>query len=118
MELSIVFKELKNIMQPYAKKLDCKSDVMGGYHLDTKHIMQNKKPLFFGGVKINKNYASYHLMPVYVQPNLLKNISDNLAQRMQGKSCFNFKSIDNELFMELSDLTQAGYRYYESEGYV
>ncbi len=105
-------------MQNYEKYLDCKSDSSKDYHLDTKHIMKNKKPLYFGSVKINKNYVSYHLMPVYVQPNLLNNISKNLEQRMQGKSCFNFKSIDNVLFAELSELTMASFEYYNNKGYV
>ena len=118
MEFSIVFKELKNIMQPYEKNLDCKSDIPGDYQLDTKHIMTNKKPLYFGGIKTHKNYVSYHLMPVYVQPDLLKNISSELKKRMQGKSCFNFKTVDSQLFTELRDLTQLSYQYYNIEGYV
>jgi hypothetical protein len=31
--------------------------------------------------------------------------SKELKSRMQGKSCFNFKSIDEELFSELDRLT-------------
>jgi hypothetical protein len=29
-----------------------------------------QKELFFGGVQIKKNYVSYHLMPVYMEPAL------------------------------------------------
>jgi hypothetical protein len=31
-----------------------------------------------------------------------------LKKRMQGKTCFNFKSVDKELFAELKKLTQEG----------
>lgn len=118
MEFLLIFRELKKILQPYEEYLDCKSDLSGDYYLDTKHLMKNNKQLFFGSVKINKNYVSYHLMPIYVNPDLLKNITENLKRRMQGKSCFNFKSIDKELLKELSSLTKAGYQYYKHEGLV
>jgi len=80
--------------------------------------MKNKKPLFFGAVQIKKNYVSFYLMPIYVQPKLLEKISEALKKRMQGKSCFNFKEVDKDLFEELGDLTQAGYEYYKNEGYI
>lgn len=115
MDFLSLFEELKSIMQPYEKSLDCKIDDAGNYYLDTHFIMENKKPLYFGSVKINKNYVSYHLMPVYVKPDLIKNISSDLKKRMQGKSCFNFKTVDKKLIKELSLLTLAGYHYYAKE---
>ena len=88
------------------------------YYLDTSFVMKNKKPLFFGAVQIRKNYVSYHLMPVYVTPQLLTDMSPDLRKRMQGKSCFNFKTVDEALFVELADLTGAGLRSYKEAGYV
>ena len=70
--------------------------------------------LFFGAVKIGKRYVSFHLMPVYVHPELLDGISPELRQRMQGKSCFNFTRPDDALFAELGSLTGAGYNAYLS----
>lgn len=52
--------------------------------LDTQHVMKNKKPLFFGAVQTKKNYVSYHLMPIYVEPRLLDGVSPELRMRMQG----------------------------------
>ena len=70
-DFETVYRELAEIMQPYAGKLDCKRDTPGDLYIDTFHIMKNRKPLFFGAVHIKKNYVSYHLMPVYVNPSLL-----------------------------------------------
>jgi hypothetical protein len=39
-------------------------------------------------------------------PELLKNISPELKKRMQGKSCFNFKKVEPDLFKELKELTR------------
>jgi hypothetical protein len=33
-------------------------------------------------------------------------MSDALAKRQQGKSCFNFKTVEPELFAELAALTK------------
>ncbi len=118
MDLDSVFEELSQIMRPFAETLDCTTDEPGYLYIDTHYIMKNKKPLFFGSVQIKKNYVSYHLMPIYVNPSLLDNVTPALARRMQGKSCFNFKQIDGFLFKELRELTLAGFQYYETQGYV
>ena len=47
-------------------------------------------------------------MPVYVDPGLLDDVSPELRKRMQGKSCFNFTSVDEPLFAELGDLDGCG----------
>ena len=101
-----VFEELKAIMLPMTESLNTTHDEPGNYSVDTFHTMKNGKPLWFGGVQIKKNYVSYHLMPVYVNPELLAGISVALQRRMQGKSCFNFKVIDEVVFDELADLTK------------
>ena len=103
-----IYSKLRAIMLKHANGLVRVKDVPGNLYLDTRHIMKNKKALFFGGVQINKSYVSYHLMPVYVLPALLKGMSPELKRRKQGKSCFNFKAIDKVLFAELDELTRKG----------
>lgn len=113
-----VFEELKAIMLPVTESLNAIHDEPGNYSVDTFHTMKNGKQLWFGGVQIKKNYVSYHLMPVYVDPELLVGISTALKKRMQGKSCFNFKTIDEELFGELASLTKASFQDYVSKGFI
>lgn len=112
------FESLCKLMRKHADALVIVNDSPTDYYLNTAHVMKNKKPLFFGAVQVKKNYISYHLMPVYVNPELLDSISDPLRQRMQGKSCFNFTSVDDELLDELATLTAAGLNYYREEGFV
>jgi hypothetical protein len=107
-EFKTVFEELKSIFKPYAKKMDVAHDTDTHYMLNTQHIMKNKQPLCFGGVRLGKAYVSFYLMTVYVSPDLLKGMSPELKKRMQGKSCFNFKTVDKQLFTELKTLTKAG----------
>lgn len=113
-----VFTELRSIMLGVADELVIVRDRPGDLHIDTRHVMKNGKPLFFGAVNIKKRYVGYHLMPVYVNPVLLGDASAGLRARMQGKSCFNFTRTDPSLFEELALLTKAGYDFYRRERYV
>jgi hypothetical protein len=117
-DLTTVFAELHKIMAPYAAKLDTKRDDEAELYVDTRHIQKNKKPLFFGAVQMKKAYVSFHLMPVYVKPELLNSLSPELKSRMQGKSCFNFSVIEPALVKELAALTKASYSSYKEQGFV
>ncbi len=109
------FRRLRDILQRHADRLVVTKDESALYYLDTAHIMKNKKTLFFGSVQIRKRYVSFHLMPVYVFPDLLDPVSPDLLKRMQGKSCFNFSAIADEHVIELERLTAAGFARYKSE---
>src|SRR6266849_8138454 len=113
-----VFHRLKAILKPYAKKMVVVQDTPSCYYLDTRYIMKNKKPLCFGAVRLGKNYVSFNLMSVYASPDLLKGMSPELKKRMQGKSCFNFKEVDEKLFQELDKLTKAGAARFSSEKFI
>lgn len=114
-DFSLVFEQLKNILQPYAQSLTLKADTPDSYYLDGPYSEKWKKELFFGSAQIKKNYVSFYLMPVYMYPELLKEISPELKKRMQGKSCFNFKKVEPELFRELTALTQKGAEKFKEE---
>lgn len=109
------FRRLRGILRRHAGRLVVTKDEPTLYYLNTAHIMKNKKPLFFGSVQIRKRYVSFHLMPVYVFPDLLDPVSPDLLKRMQGKSCFNFNAIAAEHVRELERLTAAGFMRYNSE---
>ena len=113
-----VFEQLKSIFKPYAKKMDVSHDTDQYYLLNTRYIMKNKQPLCYGGVRLGKNYVSFYLMSVYASPDMLKNMSPELRKRMQGKSCFNFKEVDKELFAELKALTKDGAAKFSDKKYL
>lgn len=107
-EFPLVFEQLKAILKPYANKLTVTADTPQAYSLDGPYSEKWKKVIFFGSAQTKKNYVSFYLMPVYMFPELLNGISPELQKHMQGKSCFNFKKVERELFEELSELTRKG----------
>jgi hypothetical protein len=115
-DFQATFKQLRAILKPYAAKLQVVHDTDTNYYLDTHLVMKNKYRLCFGAVRMGKAYVSFHLMPVYASSELQKSISPELKKRMQGKSCFNFKTPDEKLFKELGKLTKAGFeKFYDAE---
>ncbi|HEX6033103.1 MAG TPA: hypothetical protein VFY83_01670, partial [Anaerolineales bacterium] len=114
-DFSPVFEQLKNILKPYARDLTVKTDTDDTYYLDGAYSEKWKKELFFGSAQIKKNYVSFYLMPVYMYPELLKDVSSGLKKRMQGKSCFNFKKVEPALFTELAELTRKGAEKFKKE---
>ncbi|WDE13792.1 hypothetical protein [Thalassomonas haliotis] len=111
--MDTVFKTLANIMKKHATQLEVTTDKPGNLYINTGKLDAKKKAIFFGMVKQSKDKVTYHLMPVYCNPELLANISAELKKKMQGKSCFNFKKIDTDLFTELDALTGAGLSDYQ-----
>lgn len=107
-EFPKVFTRLRSILAEYEPKLAVVHDRNDYYYLNTHTIGPNKQPIMFGGVRIGKAYVSYYLMCVYTG-HAREGMSPALKKRMQGKACFNFKSVDDELFEELRIVTRRGY---------
>ena len=111
----MIFEQLRAILHPYAAHLKLEADTPASYSLNTPYVEQWHKELFFGAVQVKKNYVSFYLMPVYVFPALLDDISPALKKHMQGKSCFNFKRVEPALFSELAQLTARGFDAFKQE---
>ena len=114
-DFPLVFEKLKSILKPYETELNITADTTEAYSLDGPYSEKWRKELFFGSAQIKKNYVSFYLMPVYMYPDLLKDISPELKKHMQGKSCFNFKKVEPELFQELEDLAKKSYERFQKE---
>lgn len=105
----VIFARLRAILEPYATRLTVTADSPSHYCLALDYSPKFKKGFPVAWVQIGKAYVSYHFMPVYMFPQLRATLSKKLLVRMQGKSCFNFKQLDEELFLELAHLTAAGF---------
>jgi hypothetical protein len=109
---------LRDIFRSVENNLLVLRDAPGDYYANAPHSPKDRTEMFFGAVTIKKRYVSFYLMPVYVHPELLNAISQPLRKRMQGKSCFNFTSIDEKLITELTGLTQRGFEAFRQKGWA
>ena len=117
-EFATVFAALRAILAAHKDRLKITQDTAVGFSTDALRLRYKGNPVMFGAVRIGKNYVSFHLMPVYMNPRLQQTISPELKKRMQGKACFNFKTVDKALFKELGALTKRGYQRFKKEGLV
>ena len=114
-DLTAVFTALRQLLDPFRRELAVQTDKPDNYHTEIPTILHRGKPLYFAGVRVGKNYVSFHLLPVYGCPELLRGMSPALKKRMQGKACFNFTAVDRDCFAELGRLTAAGLKKFKSE---
>ena len=108
-EFQTTFETLKKLFGPYTRKFDVIVDKPGKFYLASRTAKTSSgAAIWFGGVDIRKNYVSFHFIPVYAMPALVKTLSPSLKKRMQGKGCFNFTAIEPAHVKELKALTKTG----------
>ncbi len=122
-DFAAVFAALKPVLKRYAKRLSVRTDTPSEYRLLSRSpspLHQHKgQPLYFGSVRLGKAYVSFHLMPLYMCPEVAKAISPRLKKRMQGKTCFNFKSApEPELIADLKLLTEIGFEHWREKKWL
>ena len=103
------FAALRALLEAHAKRLTVTVDEPGHFELASPTMTDRVgRPLFCAAVQINRNYVSYHLMPVYANPALRNGLSPALRKRLQGKSCFNFTTVEPDQIEELAAVTKKG----------
>jgi hypothetical protein len=112
-----IFERLRAMLKPLESQMKLKADTPEKYDLYTNQVRADGYEYAFGAVVVKKNYVSYHLFPMYAYPDLMAGLSDGLKKRMQGKSCFNFNTLDETLFTELEVLTRASATRFQRDGY-
>ena len=111
-DFEAVHARLREIVLEHRDDLVVTKDGPAGMALEIPGL-EGKPWGYVAGTRLGKSYVSYYLMPMYASPALRDTISPALAKRMQGKACFNFTTVNEDLFAELADVTSrgiAGYR--------
>ena len=99
---------LWSILEPYRGRLEAGSV----YGLITLKWVGTKQHDFFAGVRVAPNHVAFHLMPVYADPHLLDDMSPALRKHLKGKTTFDFTTVDETLFAELTELTARSFEAY------
>ena len=103
-EFAQVHDRLRAILVKHQGDLALTKDEPGGVTVEVPGL-EGKPWGYVAGTRVGKSYVSYYLMPVYSTPGLMDGMSAELRKRMQGKSCFNFRKVDEPLLDELDALT-------------
>jgi hypothetical protein len=70
------FDTLRRLLKPYERHFVAVVDTPAKYYLATKTSKTSSgHAIWFGGVEIKKNYVTFHLVPVYAAPALVKTVS-------------------------------------------
>jgi hypothetical protein len=107
-DFDAVDRRLRTILDPLRPRLTVSKDGPDRLVLEVPGL-EGKPWGYFAGIRRGKRYVSYYLMSVYASPELTASMSPELRHRMQGKSCFNFTSVDEPLFDELARITETSF---------
>ena len=72
----------------------------------------------FASVIEQKDFVGFYYMPVYMSPQLKKEISPRLLKLLKGKSCFHVKEVDGELLSEIKSALDVAVKQYKKNGWV
>jgi hypothetical protein len=102
---------LRRLLDPY------RQDLVDGsvYGMATLKRSGASSHDFFVGIKPAKTFVSYHLKPLYANPELMDQASTALRKHLQGRIAFNFSVLDDALVADLERLLDRAYRIYASE---
>jgi len=126
-EFQSAFERLRGILEKHSAGLTVKADAPEHFSLEAcagpaalkAWGGKVKKPTIpVAWVQIGKAYVSYHLMGLYGNTRLGDGMSKELRARMQGKTCFNFKVVDEKLFEELDKVTAQSIAAFRKAGYI
>ena len=102
-----IFADLRRIMIEAAPAMIVTDDGPANFTMKTSWIeARTGQPAWFGWIAIKKSYVACHVMPLYVLPTLNDAVPQSLQKRRQGKTCFNFKKADAELFEDIRALIE------------
>jgi hypothetical protein len=113
-DFEAVHERLKAIIRNHADDLVITKDGPAGMALEIPGL-EGKPWGYVAGTRLGKRYVSFYLMPVYASPELAASVSPELQRRKQGKSCFNFTTVDEALFAELETLATRGIPGFRSQ---
>lgn len=113
-----VFSALRAILKRNAGMLTVSEERATRFCLHGGLHPKHNTPMPIAWVEVGKRYVSFHHMGVHARPDLLKGISATLKARMQGKSCFNFRTVDERLFAELEELTIRAFEAFRKSGFM
>jgi hypothetical protein len=113
-----IFARIKKQLLPYSRKMDLRVDKEGNFQLyivnDIEFAGRLFKEFYFGGIGIKKTMVAFYFFPIYTHPQNFT-IPAAIQKNLKGKSCFNFKKIDDAQEKAIGQLLNDGFSFYKKE---
>lgn len=81
-EFDDVYSALLDLLRAYEDRLVLKTANTGYQFLESRLPTYKNRPMFFAAVRAGRSYVSYHLLPLYMDPKMVKIVPPGLKKRM------------------------------------
>jgi hypothetical protein len=115
LSMAQIYETLAALLVPYARRMESEMHPKIGFCLKAKNARTGRET-HFGAVQALPDGVAFHLFPLYGHPDLLANVSPELANKLRGQTCFHFDSLHAGLVAELAQLTNAGFERFLTDG--
>lgn len=123
---STVFDQLEALMRTYSPPFTpCPKPKVGskrwyGLWSEKEAEIAGRKisAVHFASLIEQKDFVGFYYMPVYMIPELKKNIAPRLQTLQKGKSCFYVKEVDGELMSEIKAALDLAVKEYQKKGWL
>lgn len=113
-----IFTRIRKQLLPYGKKMDTRVDKAAAYQLyilkDIELAGRKFKECYFGGIVIQKTMVAFYFFPIYTHPEAFI-IPAEIKKNLKGKSCFNFKKLDDGQEKAIGQLLSDGFAFYKKQ---
>jgi hypothetical protein len=113
-----IFTRIKKLLLPYGKKMDTRVNKEGNYQLyiikEIELAGRKFKECYFGGIVVQKTMVAFYFFPIYTHPEAFV-IPAEIKKNLKGKSCFNFKKLDESQEKAIGQLLNDGFTFYQKE---
>ncbi len=117
-----IFNEARKILKSFSKGMKAATDTDKRYDLygNKKVTMFNKEHdgFYFASVILQKGFVGFHFFCQYTHPKFLSEIPENLKKCLKGKTCYQLKKMDPEIFKSLKIALKKGYDLYKKSGLI
>jgi hypothetical protein len=122
-QLVPIFEEIRKMLRYYEKgTLKLFGGSEGKVGLVSKKAVgipgRKKDEVWFAGALVQKGYVGFYYMPVYADPSMKKFIKPGLLKCLKGKSCFYIKKFDKEIFSQVKEALEIGYKEWHKRGWI
>jgi hypothetical protein len=119
-----IFQTIRAVLQPYtlqgfSNRINSETTFDLWSDIDVVIDGRKRNEVYFGAVMILKGHVGFYFMPVYAEPEKMKEVFDpGLLKLLKGKSCFHIKKLDDSLLASIESALAEGFRLYKEKGWV